>query len=136
MDIETIFAGNEMLGVALLAILATLTWKNRSFFRDVWNDQDRFWRVIARLALASLLTPLLALIAWGSLADNWRQLAGSPYRLIQMFPSKRVEVNPPAEWVRDITVVLLVLALFFTACLVARHIGGYVMQMALRHHSM
>jgi cellobiose-specific phosphotransferase system component IIC len=83
--------------------------------------------VVARLALASLL----ALIAWGSLADNWRQLAGSPYRLIQMFPSKRVEVNPPAEWVRDITIVLLVLALVFTACLVARHIGGYVTQMAL-----
>jgi hypothetical protein len=127
MDIEHVLASNEMIGVALLAILPALVYKNRSFFRDVWNDQDRLWRVIARLALISLLT----LIAWGSLADNWRQLSGTPYRLIQMFPSKRAEVNPPAEWVRDITIVLLVLALFFMACLVARHIGGYVTQMAL-----
>lgn len=127
MDIDTILASNEALGVALLVILTILVYKERSFFRDVLRDPDRLWRVIARLALGSLL----ALIAWGSLADNWRQLAGTPYRVIQMFPSKRVEVDPPAEWVRDITIALIVLALIFTACLVARHIGGYIIQMAL-----
>jgi hypothetical protein len=127
MKIETILASNEALGVALLAILAVIVYKERSFFRDVFNDPDRLWRIIPRLALLSLLS----LIAWGSLADNWRQLGGTPYRVIQMFPSKRVEVNPPAEWVRDITIALIIAALFFTACLVARHIGGYVTQMAL-----
>ena len=127
MDIEHLLASNEVLGAALLAILVALVLKNRSFFRDVWRDQDRFWRVIARVALLSLL----ALVIWGSLADNWRQLAGTPYRVIQMFPSKRVEVDPPAAWIRDITTVLIVIALIFTACLVARHIGGYVTQLAL-----
>lgn len=127
MTIDTILASNEALGLALFAILAVLVYKERSFFRDVFRDPDRLWRVIARLAQVSLL----ALVAWGSLADNWRQLAGTPYRVIQMFPSKRAEVNPPAEWVRDITIALIVVALFFTACLVARHIGGYITQMAL-----
>lgn len=127
MNIEHVLASNEVLGVALFAILTLLAYKNRSFFRDVLYDQDRFWRVIARLALFSLLI----LVGWGSLADNWRQLAGTPYRLIQAFPSKRVEVDPPDAWVRDVTVALIVLALIFTACLVARHIGGYVTQLAL-----
>lgn len=127
MEIDSILASNEALGVALFAILSFLVYKERSFFRDVMRDPDRLWRVIARLALVSLL----ALLLWGSLADNWRQLAGTPYRVIQMFPSKRVEVDPPAYWVRDITIALIVLALIFTACLVARHIGGYVMQLAL-----
>ncbi len=127
MNVEHALASNEVLGVALFAILTLLVYKNRSFFRDVRHDQDRLWRVIARLALISLL----ALIIWGSVADNWRQLAGTPYRVIQMFPSKRVEVDPPAAWVRDITAVLIVIALVFTACLVARHIGGYVTQLAL-----
>lgn len=127
MEIDSILASNEALGVALFAILSFLVYKERSFFRDVMRDPDRLWRVIARLALVSLL----ALLVWGSLADNWRQLAGTPYRVIQIFPSKRVEVNPPAEWVRDVTIVLIVIALFFTACLLARHIGGYVIQLAL-----
>lgn len=127
MNIDTILATNEALGIALFVILSLIVYLNRPFFRDVWRDPDRFWRVIARLALISLL----ALIAWGSLADNWRQLAGTPYRVIQIFPSKRVEVDPPGDLVRDITIALIVVAAIFTGCLVSRHVGGYLLQLAL-----
>ncbi|MCC6704535.1 MAG: hypothetical protein IT334_06640 [Thermomicrobiales bacterium] len=127
MDIEAILVSNEMLGVAMLTILAIFARFNRAFLRDVWRDQDRFWRIIARLALVSGL----ALIVWGSVADNWRSIAEYPYRYIQIWESKRIEYNPPPDWARDITVTLLIVTLVLTACLVARHVGGYIMQAVL-----
>lgn len=127
MDIEAILTSNEMLGVAMLAILAIFARFNREFLRDVWRDQDRLWRIIARLALISGLS----LIVWGSVADNWRSIAEYPYRYIQIWESKRVEYNPPPDWARDITIALLIITLILTACLVARHVGGYFMQAVL-----
>jgi hypothetical protein len=127
MSLESILISNEMLGVAMLGMLAALGHVNREFLRDVWRDQDRLWRVIARTALVANL----ALLVWGSIADNWRSIAEIPYRYIQIWDSKRIEHNAPADWVRDITTVLLVIALVFTACLVARHVGGYIFQLVL-----
>jgi len=127
MDIEAILTSTEMLGVAMLVILAVIGHMNRSFLRDVWNDPDRLWRILARLSLLSLLS----LIVWISVADNWRSIAEIPYRYIQIWESKKVEYNPPADWIRDVSLVLLIFALVFTACLVARHVGGYFMQIAL-----
>lgn len=124
MKIESILASNEALGVALFVLLAAIVWKNKPFFRDVWTDQDRLWRVIARCGLASVT----ALIAWVGLTDNFRQIAGAPYRYIQLFPSKRVEYGAPSDFVRDVTVALVVIALLFTACLVSRHVGGIATQ--------
>lgn len=127
MDIEAILASNEALGVAMLVLLATFGHLNRQFLRDIWRQDERLWRIIARLSLGSVL----ALLAWGSLFDNWRSIAEIPYRYIQVWESRRVEFNPPPDWARDGTLILLVLALVFTACLVARHVGGYFMQIAL-----
>lgn len=120
MKIESILAGNEALGAALFVLLAAIVWKNKPFFRDVWTDQDRLWRVIARCGLVSVT----ALIAWVALTDNFRQIAGAPYRFIQLFPSKRVEYGAPSDAVRNVTIALVAVALFFTACLVSRHVGG------------
>lgn len=127
MAIETFLAGNAALGIASVAFLLIIGKVNWPFLRDVWNDPDRLWRVIARLALAANA----ALIFWMSWQDNWRQLTGAPYRHLQLFPSKRVEYNPPSHDVRQITYILLAISLVLTACLVARHVGGYAMQMVI-----
>ncbi len=127
MDIESILASNEMLGLWMFFLLAIFGHFNREFLRDIWRQDERLWRIIARLSLGSVL----GLLIWGSLFDNWRSIAEIPYRYIQVWESRRVEYNPPPDWARDGTMVLLVLALFFTACLVARHVGGYFMQLAL-----
>jgi hypothetical protein len=70
-------------------------------------------------------------IAWTSIFDNWRQLIGLPYRLSQRFPSQRVEYNPPSDDVRMVTFILLGISLLFVACLVARHVGGVIIQLVL-----
>jgi hypothetical protein len=126
-NVEAILISNEALGVAMLLILSLFGYLNRSFVIEIWRDEDRFWRVISRTALASTL----ALIIWGSIADNWRSIAELPYRYIQIWDSKKVEYDPPPDWVRNITAILLVISLIFMACLVARHVGGYFLQMAL-----
>jgi hypothetical protein len=127
MDIETFLAGNVSLGIASIVFMLILARVNRPFLRDVWNDPDRLWRVIARLALIANA----ALVLWLTIQDNWRQLSGAPYRSIQIFPSKRIEYNPPPGNIRQITFILLGIALVFTACLLARHVGGYAMQLVI-----
>jgi hypothetical protein len=127
MDLDQFFASNEALGLALALVLLVIGRKNRGFVREVAEDPDRFWRFIARAALVS--TALF--IAWTSIFDNWRQLIGLPYRLSQRFPSQRVEYNPPSDDVRTVTFILLAISLLFVACLVARHVGGVVIQLVL-----
>ena len=51
MEIETFLAGNVSLGIASVVFMLIVSWVNRPFLRDVWNDPDRLWRVIARLRL-------------------------------------------------------------------------------------
>ena len=127
MEIETFLAGNVSLSIAIIVFIVIIGRVNRPFLRDVWNDPDRLWRVIARLALVANA----ALVLWISIQDNWRQLSGTPYRSIQIFPSKRVEYNPPPENIRQISFILLGIALVLTACLLARHVGGYAMQIVI-----
>jgi hypothetical protein len=127
MEIETFLAGNVSLGIASVVFMLIVSRVNRPFLRDVWNDPDRLWRVIARLALIANA----ALVLWITIQDNWRQLSGTPYRSIQLFPSKRIEYNPPSDNIRHITFILLGIALVFTACLLARHVGGYAMQIVI-----
>jgi hypothetical protein len=123
-DIEGWLSGNLGLGVALVAVIGVIAWANRYFVRDVAADPDREWRVMARLG--ALVTTVF--ILWTTLFDNWRQLIGFPYRSVQRFPSKRVEIDPTPESIRTVTWVLLALALVTVACLFARHIGGYGLQ--------
>jgi hypothetical protein len=124
MDVDAILNSNEALGGALVFLLLLIGRANRTFLRDVARDPEILWRFVARLALATIAT----LVVWGSLFDNWRQLVGAPFRLAQRFPSQRVEYDPPSSDVRTVTVVLLAIALVPLACLLARHVAGYVLQ--------
>jgi hypothetical protein len=127
MSVDTTLASNETLGIVLALVLLTIGLKNRGFVREVADDPDRLWRFIAWAGLVS--TGMF--IAWTSIFDNWRQLIGLPYRLSQRFPSQRVEYFPPSDEVRTVTFILLGISLFFVACLVARHVGGVIIQLIL-----
>jgi hypothetical protein len=127
MDVESILNCNAALGCALLVVAVLIGRANRSFLRDVARDPEALWRLIARFALVAMV----ALLAWGSLFDNWRQLVGAPFRMAQRFPSQRVEYDPPSHGIRTVTVVLLAVALVLVACLVARHVAGYLLQVII-----
>ncbi len=122
-----IATGNIGLGVAMLLALCGAAWVNRLFVRDVLADDDPLWRAIARFTLVVSL----ALVVWGTLFDDWLQLITEPYRLSREWASERVVFDPVPEAVRWATVSLLALSLLGTACLVARHIGGYGLQLGL-----
>jgi hypothetical protein len=127
MAVESVLASNQALGLALTATIIAIGVANRSYLRDVGDDPEPFWRVAARLALVAGA----AFVAWTTVFDNWRQLTALPYRLAQRFPSKRVELDPPSAGVRTVTLVLLAVVLLLLACLVGRHVGGYLLQAIL-----
>jgi len=120
-------AGSAALGVALLVVVVLMGRPNRSFLRDVANDPERLWRGIARVAAC------LSLTCWGwiTVFDDWRRLIDAPYRLAQRYPSERAEFAPTPETLRAVSLVLLVASLVPVAALVARHVGGYGVQLAL-----
>ncbi len=132
MTFDSILQTNEALGCALVVVLLLIGRANRLFLRDVWRDAEGFWRFMAKWALVSLAV----LLAWGSLLDNWRQLVGAPFRMAQRFPSQRVEFNPPSSEVRTITVVLIGIMLIPFACLLARHVAGYLLQITFAFGSL
>ncbi len=127
MDVRSVLAGNVALGIALSVVLLLIARANRSFLRDISRDPERGWRLIARLAALMIL----AFVAWTTLLDNWRQLVALPYRLSRRFPSERIVLDPPSDAVRSVTLALLALSLLPVACLMARHVGGYVIQFTL-----
>jgi hypothetical protein len=126
-DPDRLLASNEALGMALVATLLVVGHANRVFLRDVARDPEAWWRMVARLALA--ITGVLVL--WVSLLDNWRQLIGEPYRATRRFASERVQIDPPSTEVRTVTILLLAAAIVLLACLLARHVGGYLLQIVL-----
>jgi hypothetical protein len=127
MHVDSLLASNIMLGIVLSLLLLFIGFKNHGFVHEIADDPDRLWRFIPRAAFIATA----ALIAWISVFDNWRQLIGLPYRLSQRFPSQRVEYNPPSDDVRTITFILLGVSLVLVACVVARHVGGVVIQFIL-----
>jgi hypothetical protein len=127
MHVDSLLASNIMLGIVLSLLLLFIGFKNRGFVHEIADDPDRLWRFIPRAAFIATA----ALIAWISVFDNWRQLIGLPYRLSQRFPSQRVEYNPPSDDVRTVTYILLAVSLVLVACVVARHVGGIVIQLIL-----
>lgn len=124
MHIDVWLAGNVPLGLFMIAAVAALVRANRIFVRDVVNDPDAGWRIVPRVAAASVL----AFLIWGTFVDNWRQIVDMPYRLSQRFPSKRIEFDPTPDALRAVTFVLVAASLVPVAALFARHIGGYVVQ--------
>jgi len=127
MRADELIARNETLGLVLILVLALVWRRNRSFVRELTHETDHGWLMLTRLTLCAAL----ALIAWTSLFDNWRQLTAMPWRAAQIYPSKRVLIDPPSDEMRAVTFGLLAVALVFTGCLIARHVGGYVLQLLI-----
>lgn len=127
MSIAQVVASSEVLGLVLLLVLVAMGLRNRSYLREIATDPERGWRLLARLAAMLLVL----FIAWTSMFDNWRQLTGIPFRAIKQFPSERVLIDPPSHAVRTVTFVLLGVTLVVFSALLARHIGGYFMQLII-----
>ncbi len=126
MAIDRVLAGNEAVGVVLTVLILATARVNLPFLRDVFRDAEAAWRGLARLA-----TLLLGLtLAWVSLFDHWRQLLDEPMRRLGQFPAERVILDPTTAWVRSVSLVLLTSLVLLLAPLVARHVGGYPVQVA------
>ncbi len=113
-------------GVALALVVALVARANRSSLREVASDSDRLWRILARMGAALTALSLL----WVSLFDNWFQLIAEPFRLTRRWESQRTVFDPVATEVRLVTGVLLGLLVIVGAALFARHVGGYLAQVA------
>lgn len=124
---EDLVAGSETLGLVLALALVAIGLRNRGFLHELTSDPESGWQHVPVLAASALGL----FIAWTSVFDNWRQLTGIPFRAIRQWPSQRVEVDPPSDAVRAVTFALLAVALVLVAALVARHVGGYLLQLAL-----
>lgn len=124
---ESAIASSELLGLALTLVLLTVGYRNRPYVRELTTDPGRGWRRMPAIAAGALTL----FITWTSIFDNWRQLTGIPFRAIKQYPSQRVELDPPSAAVRGVTFALLAIALVLVATLAARHVGGYLLQLAI-----
>jgi len=126
MAIDRVLAGNEAVGVVLALVVLALARANRPFLRDVFADGEAAWRGLARLAALTLGIT----VVWVSALDKWRQLLDEPMRRLGQFPAERVVLDPTPAPVRTVSLALLVTLALLVAPLVARHVGGYGIQIA------
>lgn len=120
-------ASNQILGLMLLALLAGFGWWQRDAVRDIARAPSAAWRITAWAACG--LT--LALILWLTFADDWRKIFGELLDIGERFPSQRAVLVPVEPVIRRVTLALIVAALLPTACLFARYVGGYGLQIVL-----
>ncbi len=123
--IKSILLARESAGLVLLLVTMIGIRLNRGFVRDVWNDPSRFWRIVARIGAALGLATLL----WVTFFDDWLQLVAEPYRLSMPWDYQRVLYDPVDPTLRVIGFMLIVATLTAMACLFARHVGGYLLQL-------
>ena len=122
--IKSTLLAREAIGVVLILVCVLAVRFNRPFFREVWNDPSRFWRAMAKLAAALGGATLV----WVAVFDDWLQLVAEPYRLSMPWDYQRVVFDPVDPAFRAVSVGLIVATLAVLACLFARHIGGYLLQ--------
>lgn len=120
-------AGNVALGLMLCASVAAIGWWQRDALRELVQTPEAGWRWIAWGALA--LT--VALILWGTFADDWRKMFGELLDLREQYASQRTVKDPVAGELRAVTLALLVPALLLSSALFARYVGGYGLQFVL-----
>ncbi len=120
-------ASNLALGLALIGALLAGVLQQRRNVADLLRGREPGWRLTARLGFGS--TAALAL--WGTLADNWRKMLGEALDQGEQFLSQRLVRDPVAPEVRAVTLALLIFSLLTMAPLLARYVGGYLLQIAL-----
>ena len=124
----TAFLGSNLaIGLALIALLLALAWRQRHNLDAPFTSPQRPWRALAWLGVASTA----ALVLWGTFADNWRKMAGEALDINEKYLSQRLVLEPVARDVRAVTLALLALSLLSLAPLFARYVGGYGYQLAL-----
>ncbi len=122
--IESVLLARQATGVILILVCALAVRLNLPFTREVWHDPSRFWRGTARVAAGLGLATLL----WVAIFDDWLQLVAEPYRLSMPWDYQRVVFDPVDPTLRAISVGLIAATLAAMACLFARHVGGYLLQ--------
>lgn len=125
MNAEAFFSGSTVVGLVLIIAVLALARANRVFLRDIARDPEAAWRALFKLA--SIVT--LVMLTWIALFDQWRQLLDEPLRRAGQFPTERRVFDPVSDSVRTTSLILLAAALITTAPLIARHIGGYGVQL-------
>ena len=120
-------ASNQMLGLALCAVLAALGWARRGLLEDLVGTPERGWRIVA---WAAFLTTL-ALILWFTFADDWRKVFGELLDVREQYLSQRAVPIPVEPALRRVSFILLIPALLCAGALFARYLGGYGLQVIL-----
>lgn len=120
-------ASNQMLGLALGAVLLALGWTRRGLLGDLVGAPERSWRIIAWAAFLCTL----AVVLWFTFADDWRKIFGELLDVREQYPSQRAVLIPVDPALRRVSFVLLVPALICGGALFARYLGGYGLQTIL-----
>ena len=120
-------AGNVALGLMLCLATAAIGWWQRDSLREMLNAPDPAWRIIAWGAIG--LT--IAVVLWGTFADDWRKMFGELLDIREQYSSQRTVKSPVAVEIRAVTLALLVPALLLAGALFARYLGGYGLQFVL-----
>ena len=126
-SIESAMFSRSAVGVLMLAILIAIGARNRSWLGEVWHDPSTFWRIVSRLAAVVSIAAML----WTTVLDDWLQLVAEPLRRSMKWEYQRIVYDPIASEIRTVTIVLLGAMLVTSALLVARHVGGYGLQLAI-----
>lgn len=124
MSVQNVVASNWMLGVVVIVLLLIAARKHRSYRRELAADQDRGWPLVRHAAVVTLF----GTIVWISLVDSWRQLTSLPFRATRRWDYQRIEIDPTSPVVRGITIVLVALLALLVALIIARYVGGIVIQ--------
>lgn len=122
-----LLGSNRTLGLVLLLTLALFVSRQRVAIAATLQARQAPWRLLARVAYGATV----ALLLWGTLADNWRKLISAPLDVNERFASQRLVQQPVPTELRAVTLLLLVTSLVTLAPLFARYVGGYGYQLAL-----
>ena len=120
-------ASNQMLGLALGAVLLALGWARRGLIGDLVGAPERGWRIVAWAAFLGTLVVIL----WFTFADDWRKVFGELLDVREQYLSQRAVLVPVDPAIRRVSFVLLIPALLCGGALFARYLGGYGLQAIL-----
>ena len=120
-------AGNVALGLMVCLAAAALGWWQREALREMVGAPESAWRIIAWGAIGFTV----AVILWGTFADDWRKMFGELLDIREQYSSQRTVKDPVAGEIRAVTLALLVPALLLAGALFARYLGGYGLQFVL-----